>query len=306
MIKTVDGFMIGNSQNEEALTGATVIICKDEGAVCSVDVRGAAPGTRETDLLMPENSVQRVNAVVLSGGSAFGLSSVTGVSDFLEEKSMGFDTGIVRVPIIPAAVLFDLGVGRSDIRPDRDMGYSACLNASEEYEHDIHAGAGCGATVAKAMGFDCCVRGGLGYYEADLGNGGKIAAIIAVNALGDIYDGSKQLAGPIDKETGQFLKTDELMANGLKAGFRGVNTTIGAVMTNIALSKSQCRKIAQMAHDGFARAICPVHTPHDGDTIFVLSSEKIPYEGDITPIGIVAQEAVRRAILSVFNLTYTV
>ena len=297
-ILDIKGIKVGQVENEEALTGCTVVICED-GATCGVDVRGSAPGTRETDLLDPINSVQKVHAVVLSGGSAFGLESTCGVSKYLEEKNIGFDVGVCKVPIVTGAVLFDLAVGDYKIRPDKEMGYKACLNASETELKQGNYGAGCGATVGKVKGIDYVTKGGIGSYSIKLDNGIVVSALIAVNAFGDIYEDGKVIAGVLSDGKNELLNTYEMMKQGvMKGGFSIDNTTIGVVATNAKLSKAQCKKISQMAHDGYAKAIFPIHTPHDGDTIFTMSTGEIEVEADLTLLGSLAAEVVEKRIIN--------
>ena len=297
-ILDVKGLKVGQAQNEEALTGCTVVIC-EEGATCGVDVRGAAPGTRETDLLDPVNTVQKVNAVVLSGGSAFGLESTCGVSQYLEEQNIGFDSGVCNVPIVVGAVLFDLGVGDYKIRPDKKMGYEACLNASETTLKQGNYGAGCGATVGKIRGPEFVTKSGIGSYSIKLDNGIVVSALVAVNALGDVYENGNVIAGALNDNKTEFLNSYNLMKQGVtKGGFSIDNTTIGIIATNAKLDKAQCKKISQMAHDGYARAIFPIHTPHDGDTIFTMTTGEIETGADLTLIGSIAVEVMEKSIIN--------
>ena len=297
-ILDVKGLKVGQAQNTEALTGCTVVIC-EEGATCGVDVRGAAPGTRETDLLDPVNTVQKVNAVVLSGGSAFGLECTCGVSDYLEENNIGFDAGPCKVPIVVGAVLFDLGVGSYKIRPDKKMGYEACLNASETVLKQGNYGAGCGATVGKIKGPEYVTKSGIGSYSIKLDNGIVVSALVAVNALGDVYEDGKVIAGALDDSKTKLLNSYELMKQGVtKGGFSIDNTTIGIIATNAKLDKAQCKKISQMAHDGYARSIFPIHTPHDGDTIFTMATGEIETGADLTLIGSIAVEVMQKSIVN--------
>lgn len=297
-ILDVKGLKVGQVEDEDALTGCTVVIC-EEGATCGVDVRGSAPGTRETDLLDPINSVQKVHAVVLSGGSAFGLEATCGVSKYLEEKNIGFEVGVCKVPIVTGAVLFDLGVGNYKVRPDKQMGYKACLNASKTELKQGNYGAGCGATVGKVKGLDYVTKGGIGSYAIKLDNGVIVSALIAVNAFGDIYEDGKVIAGVLNEDKTKLLNTYEIMKSGfMKGGFKIDNTTIGIVATNAKLTKAQCKKISQMAHDGYAKAIFPIHTPHDGDTIFTMSTGEIEIDSDITLLGCLAAEVVEKSIIN--------
>ncbi|WP_419726037.1 P1 family peptidase [Terrisporobacter petrolearius] len=297
-ILDVKGLKVGQIEDADALTGCTVVIC-EEGATCGVDVRGSAPGTRETDLLDPINSVQKVHAVVLSGGSAFGLESTCGVSEYLEEKNIGFDVGVCKVPIVTGAVLFDLGVGDYKVRPDKEMGYKACLNASETELKQGNYGAGCGATVGKIKGLNYVTKGGIGSCSIKLDNGIVVSALIAVNAFGDIYEDGKVIAGVLNHDKTKLLNTYEIMKSGfVKGGFKIDNTTIGIVATNAKLTKAQCKKISQMAHDGYAKSIFPIHTPHDGDSIFTMSTGKIEVDSDITLLGSLAAEVVEKSIIN--------
>lgn len=295
-ILDVKGIKVGQVEDKEGLTGCTVIICED-GGVCGVDVRGSAPGTRETDLLDPINMVQKVHAIVLSGGSAFGLESTCGVSRYLEEKGIGFDVGVAKVPIVTGAVLFDLGVGDPKCRPNIEMGYKACQIANNIELKQGNYGAGCGATVGKIRGSEFCTKGGIGSYSIKLDNGLVVSAIIAVNAFGDVYENGQVIAGVLNDHKNDFLNTYDLMKKGVnKGGFNIDNTTIGAVVTNAKLSKAECKKISQMAHNGFAKSIFPIHTPHDGDTIFTLATGEV--ETDITLLGSIASEVVEKSVIS--------
>jgi L-aminopeptidase/D-esterase-like protein len=295
-ILDVEGIKVGQVQDMNGLTGCSVIICEN-GATCSVDVRGAAPGTRETDLLDPINLIDKVHAVVLSGGSAFGLESTCGVSKYLEEKGIGFDVGVTKVPIVVGAVLFDLAVGDYKSRPDIHMGYKACEVASTIELNQGNYGAGCGATVGKLNGMNYVTKGGVGSYSIRLDNGLVVSALIAVNAFGDVYEDGKIIAGTLDENKKTFINTYESMKNGLnKGGFSIDNTTIGVVVTNAKLNKSECKKASQMAHDGYAKAIFPIHTMYDGDTIFTLATGEV--EADINLVGSMAVEVVQRSIIN--------
>ncbi|SCJ39628.1 L-aminopeptidase/D-esterase [uncultured Clostridium sp.] len=295
-ILDVKGIKVGQVQQMEGLTGCSVIIC-EEGAVCGVDVRGSAPGTRETDLLDPINMIQKVHAVVLSGGSAFGLEATCGVSKYLEENGIGFDVGVAKVPIVTGAVLFDLGVGDPKCRPNIDMGYEACKVASYTNLEQGNFGAGCGATVGKIKGSNFCTKGGIGSYSIKLDNGLVVAALIAVNAFGDVYEEGKVIAGVLNDSKDEFLNTYDLMKQGVnKGGFNIDNTTIGVVATNAKLDKAQCKKVSQMAHNGYAKTIFPIHTPHDGDTIFTLATGEV--ETDVTLLGSLATEVVEKSIIN--------
>ena len=295
-ILDIKGIKVGQVEDLEGLTGCTVVIC-EEGAVCGVDVRGSAPGTRETDLLDPINMVQKVHAVVLSGGSAFGLESTCGVSRYLEEHNIGFDVGVAKVPIVAGAVLFDLVVGNPKSRPDIEMGYKACEVANDKELKQGNFGAGCGATVGKVKGAEYCMKGGIGSYSIKLDNGLIVAALVAVNAFGDVYENGKVIAGVLNSEKSKVLNTYDLMKNGVNSGgFNIDNTTIGIVATNAKLTKAECKKISQMSHNGYAKAIFPIHTPHDGDTIFTIATGEV--ESDVTLLGSIATEVVEKSIIN--------
>lgn len=297
-ITDVPGVQVGHAENLEALTGCTVILSA-EGAVCGVDVRGSAPGTRETDLLDPINVVDQVHAICLSGGSAFGLDSAAGVMQYLEEKGIGLDVGVAKVPIVPGAVLFDLAVGNPKIRPDKKMGYLAARGAKKGVFSFGNVGAGCGATVGKLAGFENCMKGGLGSASLQLDNGLTIGALVAVNAVGDIRDPENQeiLAGPIDPETGKLLDSlIYLQENPNSTILPGTNTTIGVVAVNAILTKAEAKKVAQITQNALARTTYPAHTMLDGDTIFVLATGGGKYSVDL--IGNIAAKVMEDAILA--------
>lgn len=295
-ILDVKGLKVGQIEDVDGLTGCTVVIC-EEGAVCGVDVRGGAPGTRETDLLDPINMIQKVHAVVLSGGSAFGLESTCGVSKYLEEKNIGFDVGVTKVPIVAGAVLFDLAVGNPKCRPNIDMGYRACEVASTTELKQGNYGAGCGATVGKIKGQEYAMKGGIGSYSMKLPNGLVVSALIAVNAFGDVYENGKVIAGVLDDNKSRVLNTYEIIKSGVtKGGFNIDNTTIGIIATNAKITKSECKKVSQVAHNGYAKTIFPIHTPHDGDTIFTMATGEV--ETDITLLSSMATEVVEKSVIN--------
>ncbi|CEI74226.1 P1 family peptidase [Romboutsia hominis] len=295
-ILDVKGIKVGQVQDTEGLTGCTVVIC-EEGATCGVDVRGSAPGTRETDLLDPINMIQKVHAVVLSGGSAFGLESTCGVSKYLEEHNIGFDVGVAKVPIVVGAVLFDLIVGDPKCRPNIDMGYKACEVATDKELRQGNYGAGCGATVGKIRGPEYCMKGGIGSYSIELENGLVVSALVAVNAFGDVYEDGKLIAGVLDDSKKKNLSTYDILKEGFsKGGFSIDNTTIGVVITNAKLDKAGCKKVSQVAHNGYAKSIFPIHTPHDGDTIFTMATGEI--ESDITLVSSIATEVVEKSVIN--------
>ena len=280
-ITKVHGIRVGQAQNDAAKTGVTVVLCSHDGAVMGADVRGAAPGTRETDLCKPENTVERVNAVVLSGGSAYGLDSASGVMRFLEEHGAGVDMGVCKVPIVPAAVLFDLKVGDAHVRPDAAMGYEACEKAGKEVR-----------------------QGAFGAGSITLGCGVTVGAIVAVNACGDVYEANtdKVLACGHLADGKPVLCENLLYGSApipemLKIGTpSGQNTTIGVVATDAVLTKAQALRMATCAHDGYARTIRPVHTQMDGDTVFALGTGRI--DADVNPVQLcaAAAEVTARAI----------
>jgi L-aminopeptidase/D-esterase-like protein len=310
-ITDIPGIQVGHAQDEGALTGCTVVLC-EKGAIGGVDQRGGAPGTRETDAMHPMHLVNEVHAVVLAGGSAFGLDAATGAVRYLEERGVGFDVRVARVPIVPAAILFDLGIGNSDIRPDADMGYQACLNASSDPPAEGNIGAGTGATVGKILGLAGAMKSGIGTASLEIGNGVIVAAIVAVNVFGDVIDpengqiiaGARVVQkGPIKVGKGPYfadtMKVMKSLIGRTALGFASrENTAIGIVATNARLTKEQINKVAQMAQDGLARTVRPAHTMLDGDTIFALATgEK---KADVNIIGsfgaVVFAQAVLRAV----------
>ena len=297
-ITDVAGIKVGHFTDKRRPTGCTVILT-EAGATAGVDVRGASPGTRETDLLDPKNLVQQVHAIVLSGGSAFGLDTATGVVKYLEERGIGYDVGVAKVPIVPAAILFDLRVGDPKIRPDANAGYEACKNASDKISTEGNVGAGAGATVGKLFGMNRAMKGGLGTASITLPNGFTVGVIVAVNAVGDVFENSNLIAGARTTDGKQLLGTMNAILRGesLPPMLGGTNTTIGVVATNAKLDKAQCQKIAQMAHDGFARTINPAHTMFDGDTIFALATGKVEKAANVTLLGALAAEAMAQAIV---------
>ena len=272
----VPGIRVGHYTDRESATGCTVVLCED-GAVGGVDVRGSAPGTRETDLLRPTNLVSEVPAVLLSGGSAFGLDAASGVVRYLEEKSVGAEFGGAKVPIVPAAILFDLGVVTDKVRPGPEEGYAACRNASSGPITEGSVGAGTGATVGKLLGMERAVKGGIGTSSIDLGQGLVVGAIIAVNALGGIVDSEtlEIVAGPRHEDgIGMHDSMRLLTSHGFGEGgpMAPTNSTIGVVATNARLNKEQANKLASVAHDGLAMSVRPAHTMSDGDTVFALAT----------------------------------
>lgn len=298
-LTAVAGVKVGHETLSERPTGCTVVLV-EEGAIAGVDVRGSAPGTRETDLLAPTNLVEKANAIVLSGGSAFGLDAATGVMRYLDEKGVGFDARVAKVPIVPAAVLFDLAIGNPKIRPTAECGYRAALAATNGPVQEGNVGAGAGATVGKLMGPQRAMKGGLGSAAITLPSGLVVAALVAVNAVGDVLDPNtgRVIAGLRTADGKGLADVRTLLRSGAVPPPRtGQNTTIGVVATNARLTKTQATKVAQMAHDGLARAISPVHTPADGDTIFALATGAHQGNVELLAVGALAAEAMADAIV---------
>ncbi len=312
---SIDGVSIGHASDPEGLTGCTVMLLP-ERTIGGYEVRGGAPGSRETDLLHPGNLVETVDAFVLAGGSAFGLAAAAGVMRFLSEQGRGYgmDPALPRVPIVPAAVIFDLGIGDATARPDAAMGYQACLDAVPDFAAGGSVGAGTGATVCLALGRGSCVRGGLGVAVFEGGCGLKLAATVAVNAFGDIIDeGGQVMAGPRAPD-GSFLDTRVFLENVLRGGGPGgpggeppggssggmgeagsaTNTTIGIIITNARLDKNQTMRLARAGHQGLARAIAPSHTRFDGDLFFSAATGAVEANSDLLEVE--AAELVARAI----------
>ena len=307
-ITDIPGIEVGQAQDDEALTGCTVILCR-KGAVGGVDVRGSAPGTRETDLLNPINLVDKVHAVVLAGGSAFGLDAASGVMKYLAEQKIGYGLGATRVPIVPAAILFDLGLGKSARHPDPEMGYAAVSAAQAGPVAEGNVGAGTGATLGKIFGMAGAMKSGLGTTSIEIGGGVVVGAIVAVNAFGDVLDpatgqiiaGARPAKlGPVKLGgSGQFADTLQVMqtlaGRTILSLATGGNTVIAVVATNAKFDKAQATKVAQMAHDGLARAVRPAHTMLDGDTIFALATGQ--KKADVSTVGAYAAEVLAQAIV---------
>ena len=295
----IEGVRIGNAQDKEAKTGVTVLLFED-GARVGVDISGGGPASRETPLTSPVTADNPIHAIVLSGGSAFGLAASDGVMRYLEEHGIGFDTGYAKVPLVCQSCIYDLGCGRADIRPDAAMGYAACISAEQNYPESGNIGGGTGATVGKLYGMARAMKGGLGIYAVSVGQL-KMAAVVVVNALGDIYDIEKggQLAGLLTEDLQGFADTCQefYLINKKKELFQS-NTTIGAVITNGKFSKTEMTKIASMARNAYARCIRPVGTMADGDTIYAASVGEA--EADINMAGTLAAEVLGRAIKEAF------
>jgi L-aminopeptidase/D-esterase-like protein len=301
----VPGIRVGHYTDLEAITGCTAILCPD-GTVGGVDQRGGAPGTRETDLLRPMHLVDTVNAVILAGGSAYGLAAADGAMRYLEERGIGYraQQGRFIVPIVPAAIVMDLGIGRADVRPDAAMGYAACQAATEAPVEQGSVGAGTGCRIGAALGNEFATKGGVGSASIDLDDGLVVAALVAVNAVGDVVDERGEIIAGLrlPPDGNQFSG----MLNFLRANARmtmpprSENTVIGVVATNARLSKDEVNKVAQMAHNGLALAVRPAHTLFDGDTLFALATGAIP--ANVNAIGAFAAEAVAAAIRSAVRM----
>lgn len=299
-ITDVEGLKAGHYTDIIAKTGCTAVIC-EEGAICGVDVRGGAPGTRETDLLKPGMLVKKVHGVLLTGGSAFGLDAAGGVMQYLEERNIGLATPYATVPIVPAAVIYDLGIGKSDVRPDKQAGYQAAAAATKFPLQQGSYGAGTGALIGKLFGVRGSAKGGIGTASIALGKKVYVAAVFVVNAMGDVYDhNTGKIVSGLQGDKGEFLNTVKCILEGAGAkDLAGQNTTIGIVATNAILSKEETNKMAAMAHDGIALAVRPSHTMVDGDTVFALSTGK--KTADITAVFTAAAEVTARAIVNACN-----
>lgn len=300
-IQEIKGIKIGQSENQAAGTGCTVFL-SETGMRAGLDVRGGGPASRESELLNPLAAAQVIHAIVLAGGSAYGLGAADGVMKYLEEKGIGFEVGpSLKVPLVCQSDLFDLTVGDPYIRPDKAMGYDACLRAEENGTgnyRDGNFGAGCGATVGKFAGMDYCMKSGIGSYAVQIGEL-QVGAVVAVNALGDIYDWKtgQKIAGLLAEDRRTFRSTEELMYASteiVENKFTG-NTTIGVIITNGKFEKASLCKIAGMAHDGYARSIRPVHTTADGDSIYAVSVGDVEADQDLT--GVLAAEVMSEAII---------
>jgi len=291
----VPGILVGHAQNDAAKTGCTVIF-PEGGAVAGVDVRGSAPGTRELEAIKPVRLVSKIDAVLFSGGSAFGLAAADGVQQYLEERGIGFDAGVTHVPIVPTAVIFDLHDRDHTIRPDKEMGYAAAANAARSVVEG-RAGAGRGATVGKLLGREFCMKGGIGT-ACEMAGAVHVGALVVVNAVGDIVDPETGaiIAGARSRDGLGFLNCSDFARHGGRSPFSApANTTLAAVATDAALTKEEITKVAQMAQDGLARAIRPAHTPFDGDVVIALAVGTLA--ADVLTVGAVAAEVVATAIV---------
>lgn len=285
----------GHYEDFDAITGVSVIIFPD-GVVASCDIRGSAPGTRETALLEPTKMIDKIHGICLAGGSAFGLASASGVMRYLKEKNVGFETGFGKVPIVPSAIIFDLGIGKGNVFPDEEMGYNACLNLSEE-PHEGSIGAGTGATVGKILGMGKATKSGVGFFSEKI-HGVEISAFSVVNAFGDVYENGKIIVGARKLIGKGFLNTEEHLKTliGKLTMNKIENTTLVVVITDAKIEKWEAKKISEMAHDGVARAIKPVHTMLDGDIVFTVSTCS-GKEIDITTLGTYAAYATEKSII---------
>lgn len=295
-ITDVSGIKVGHYTDRKAVTGCTVVLC-ERGAVAGVDVSGSSPGTRETDLLRPGNLVEKVQAIVLSGGSAFGLDAAAGVMKYLEERGFGYETSAGRVPIVPAAIIFDLNIGDAKIRPGANEGYQACLAATNGKVAEGCVGAGTGATVGKILGVERAVKSGLGTASQRIAGDVVVAALVVVNAVGDVIEPGtgKILAGPRKPDGRGFLSTSKLWKGDFKEAVPLFNTVIGVVVTDANLAKAEANRLARVAQVGIARTIDPCHTMYDGDALFTLSlGEK---QADLSALGAAAAEVVAEAIV---------
>lgn len=296
-LTSIPGFLVGHASDFKNLTGCTVILCPP-GTRGSIDIRGSAAGTRQTDALLSYHIVNEIQAICLSGGSAFGLDAAGGVMEFLEEQGLGFDVTITRVPTVPAAVIFDLSLGNCRVRPDKAMGYTACTQANATPVVEGSVGVGTGASVGKLLGIQQGMKGGLGSVCLGGPAGLLVAALVVVNAFGDVrdYDTGQIIAGARRApENHEFVDTAAHIRRGIvRQRFGEPNTTLGVIACNARLSREQAQKIAQMGHNGLAKAISPIHTLFDGDIVFVLAHPEI--EADLHVVGLLAEEALRLAV----------
>lgn len=295
-IEAIENFKIAHIENIDAATGCSIIVC-EQGAACGLDVRGGGPASRESELLKPVAAAEVIHAVLLSGGSAFGLDAAGGVMQYLEEQNIGFETGITKVPLVCQSCIFDLSVGAKDIRPDKEMGYRCAKKAFTIHENEWgNVGAGCGASVGKLMGMDYAMKSGIGSYAIQIDDL-KIGAIVVVNAVGDIFDHktNAKIAGMLKEHKNEHADSIETMISMYKAmNQTNTNTTIGAIITNAKFDKTKMNKIAAMAQNGYARCIKPVHTSADGDSVYAMSCGNI--EADIDVVGTLASEVMSEAI----------
>jgi L-aminopeptidase/D-esterase-like protein len=301
----IAGIKVGHVSDFGAITGCTAILC-EQGAAAGVDIRGSATGTEEIATLDPGHVTERIHGILLAGGSAFGLEAASGVRRHLERRGIGFETGVAKVPIVPAAILFDLGIGRADVRPSLAMGEAAAAAATAEAVKEGCVGAGTGATVGKFFGMKQAMKSGLGSFTVTLPDGVLVSSLVAVNALGDVRDPAtgKIVAGARrSPESREFADTEEQMKRGARGGKALSHTTLAVVATNARLTKVQATKLAQLAGLGMARTIYPVNTTFDGDVVFALSLGD--RASDVNTLGVAAAEAVSQAILRAVRLAKT-
>jgi L-aminopeptidase/D-esterase-like protein len=301
----IPGIRVGHVSDFDAITGCTAILCEG-GAVAGVDIRGSASGTQEIETLDPGHVTERIHAVLLAGGSAFGLEAASGVRRYLERKGIGFDTGVAKVPIVPAAILYDLGIGKADVRPSAAMGEAAAAAATDGPVPEGSVGAGTGATVGKILGMSQAMKSGVGSFTVELPSGVEVASLVVVNAFGDVRDPAtgRVVAGARKApESREFAGTEEETKRRSACGFAGGNTTLAVIATNARLTKVQARKLAQLASLGMARTIYPVNTTVDGDIVFALSlGDRV---ASIDSLGVAAAEALSAAILRAVKLSST-
>ncbi len=304
-INEIGPIRIGQTENEKAGTGCTVFLCdNDRGMHAGLDVRGGGPASRETPLLNPLTAAQRIHGIVLAGGSAYGLSAAGGVMQYLKEQNIGFDVGVTKVPLVVQSDLFDLTVGAPDVYPDEKMGYEAARRAFEEPNYrDGNYGAGCGATVGKLCGMERCMKTGIGSYAVEVGDL-KVGAVIALNALGDVFDwkNGKRIAGMLTENRDAFADSPEEMRKSIEAAQKRFveNTTLGVIITNARFHKPSLCKIAGLGHDGYARSIRPVHTSLDGDSIYAVSVGDVIADREV--VGLLSAEVISEAIIrAVYN-----
>jgi L-aminopeptidase/D-esterase-like protein len=300
----VPGVKVGHAQDNQARTGCTVIL-PDQPVTASVEVRGLAPGTREIELLEPVRPISQIHGIVLTGGSAFGLDSACGVVQYLEEQNIGYDTGAARVPLVPAAVIYDLAVGSSHIRPDKKMGYLAAQQATADNNLQGLVGAGTGATVGKFAGLEYAMNGGVGTCSDIIDEKIVIGVLVVVNSLGNVIDPSngKTVAGARDPETKNFIDPLWVIKQPQSLSFsRLTNTTLAVVATNAQLTKTEAKRLAQIATSGITRSTFPAHTPFDGDVVFACSTGEIPGV-DILRLGVLTSSLVSTAIVQTVKAT---
>lgn len=297
-ITEFENLKIGQAENAEAGTGCTVLLLGPEGARAGLDVRGGGPASRESELLKPMAAAGVIHAILLSGGSAFGLDAAGGVMRYLEERNIGFDVGVAKVPLVCQSCLFDLTVADAHTRPDAGMAYAACCHAETGNYQDGNFGAGTGATVGKLLGMEHCMKSGIGSYAVQIGDL-KVGALVAVNALGDVYDWKNgcKVAGLLADDRKTFLDTEQVACQKIDVVENKfvANTTLGVVITNAQFDKTRLCKIAGMAHDGYARAIRPVHTTADGDSIYAVSLGTVQADQDV--VGALGAQVMAEAIL---------